>query len=78
MTVPTTYILIALWPISGQWVERQEAATSYATCAEAADAALAGRGLPLDVDGPASAARCTPGDRFRPGWDCIRGYNCRG
>lgn len=73
MTLPATYILIALWPINGAWAERREAATTYESCVVAAEAAVSGLGLPLDVDGPASAARCAPGNRFSVGWDCIAG-----
>ena len=78
MTMPTTYILIALWPIQGQWIERQEAATTRETCEVAAYAAEHGIGRPLDVDGPAREARCAPGMLFKPGWNCIKGYGCDG
>ena len=84
MTLPVTYILIALWPINGHWVERQEAATTHAACEVAAYAAEHDIGRPLDVDGPAQAARCELGDIFPKGWDCIATprpsatYHCRG
>lgn len=78
MTLPATYILIALWPISGQWVERQEAATTQANCEVAAHAAVhCAKCKPIYADGPARAARCLPGNLFKPGWSCIEGYNCR-
>ncbi len=69
-----TYILVALWLVGGQWVERQEAAATLNACQDAADAAMAGRGLPLDVDGPAREARCIPGNVFSDRhWYCIEG-----
>lgn len=71
MTPAATYILIALWPIGGAWVERQEAATTKATCELAAYDALHDIGRPLDVDGPAREARCIPGAIFPKNWDCI-------
>ena len=77
MTLPATYILIALWPINGSYVERQEAATTREACEVAAYAAEHDIGRPLDVDGPAREARCEIGNRFRVGWDVIRGYNDR-
>jgi hypothetical protein len=73
MTAYATYILIALWPANGTWVERQEAAATLNACQDAADAALAGRALPLDVSGPAREARCIPGNIFPRHWDCIEG-----
>ena len=76
MTLPATYILIALWPVGGQWVERHEAATTQAACEVAAVAAVQDIGRPLDVDGPAREARCEIGNRFAAGWHCIAGYNC--
>ena len=84
MTLSATYILIALWPIQGQWIERQEAATTRAVCEIAAYAAEHDIGRPLDVDGPAREARCTPGNAFPADWDCIATprptapYHCRG
>lgn len=78
-----TYILIALWPIDGALVEKQEAATTARTCAEAAHAAVADVGRPLYAQGPAAHAHCVPGNRFPQGWDCIATkrptaeYHCR-
>lgn len=73
-TTALTYILIATWPVNGQWVEKREAATTREACEAAADAGLAGRGLPLYADGPAREARCIPGDAFtNPHWYCIEG-----
>lgn len=72
-----TYILIVTYPMQGQWVEQRWAAADRVSCEAAAGAWLAGRGLPLNVDGPAREARCVPGNMFAPGWDCIVGFNCR-
>ena len=75
MTGPVTYVLIALWPISGQWIERHEAATTRASCEVAAYAAVnCPKCKPLDVDGVAQWARCEPGNAFaNPHWGCIEG-----
>lgn len=84
LAAAATYILIATWPVQGQWVERQEAATTREACEVAAYAAVHDIGRPLGVDGPAREARCVPGNRFNKGWDCIatphptEPYHCRG
>ena len=54
--------------------EERLAATSPATCAEAARAIAAGRWLP-DADAPAPSASCAPGDLFQPGSQAIAGVN---
>lgn len=73
-----TYILIALWPINGAWVEKQTPATTREYCEVAARTVVASRDKPLyDADGPALWAKCVPGNRFAPGWDVIKGYNDR-
>lgn len=79
LAAAATYILIAVWPIGGAWVERQEAATTRQSCEVAARAAVhCPKCKPLDVDGPAREAHCVPGDLFNPGWNCITGFGCDG
>ena len=68
-----TYILITLWPDGS--ISR-DPATTLTACEDAASAWMAGRALPLSASGPAAYAWCEPGNAFKPGWDCIAGYNC--
>jgi len=51
------------------------AATSRATCEQAAEAIRSGRWL---ADDPPLAMACRQGSAFPKGWDCIENYNCRG
>ncbi len=70
-----TWVIVTTWPDGST---SRDPATTLVACEDAARAWLAGRALPLDVPGPAVSARCEPGNLFKPGYDCIQGYNCRG
>ncbi len=52
-------------------------ATNFAACDKAMNALANGKWVPVGhTDRPAKAI-CMPGNSFAPGWDCIRGYNCK-
>lgn len=82
MTAAAAYILIALWPAPGGALEeRRVPAISRQDCEIAAHAVVAGIWVPLWTAEPARQARCEAAASpeaagFKPGWACIRNYNC--
>jgi len=73
-----TALFIASWP---DGTETREPATDIRSCFDAGDAAMAGRAVPQAYWGKrATGFRCIPTDPisagFKPGWDCISGFNC--
>lgn len=71
-------IAIAQWP---DGTVSRDPATDLAACLAAAEAWTSGRALPLGQSRAAITVLCQPADAtsagFAPGWDCIRGFNCK-
>lgn len=71
-------ILTASWPDN---TTTHTPATTLETCQDAARAYQRGIGLPQDQSQPPITIYCiyaAPDQAgFKPGWDCISGYNCK-
>ena len=70
-------VLTAWWP---DGTITRTPATTMDACLTAAQAWSSGLALPLDAPGRATHVRCDittpPIAGFKPGWDCIEGFNC--